>query len=347
MTFFFLIFEKENWKGSKMKKEIDFIDLFCGVGGIRLGMEKAGFTCVFSCDINPDCQKTYFENFREQPAGDIKKVDEKEIPKHQILCAGFPCQPFSISGKKKGFADTRGTMFFEICRIIKQKKPEVVLLENVKHLEHHDGGRTLETIIHNLQLLGYAVNTKVLNAADFGVPQNRERILIVGNRNGKKFDFSKISLRKKVKLIDFLDDESSHVFEYLPEDAYTLISDPKQQDSGLIFAGYRNKSIRKVGIRPGTEHLSRVHKQPNRIYSVLGVHPTLPSQEVSGRFFVLLTNNKVRKLSLNECWRIMGFPDKFKKISSAGEQYKQLGNSVCVPMIAAVAKQIKKQFFGE
>ena len=133
----------------------------------------------------------------------------------------------------------------------------------------------------------------------------------------------------------------------MPEDAYTLISDPKQQDSGLIFAGYRNKSIRKVGIRPGTEHLSRVHKQPNRIYSVLGVHPTLPSQEVSGRFFVLLTNNKVRKLSLNECWRIMGFPDKFKKISSAGEQYKQLGNSVCVPMIAAVAKQIKKQFFGE
>ena len=131
-------------------------------------------------------------------------------------------------------------------------------------------------------------------------------------------------------------------------EAYTLIENPKQQPgSGLIFAGYRNKSIRKVGVRPGTEHLSRVHKQPNRIYSAFGIHPTLPSQETSGRYFILTEDGRVRKLTLDECWRIMGFPETYKKISAVGEQYKQLGNSVCVPMIAAVAHEIKNQFFGD
>lgn len=324
---------------------IEFIDLFCGVGGIRLGMENAGFKCIFSCDINDECQKTYFENFGELPKGDIKLIDEKSIPSHQILCAGFPCQPFSISGRQKGFADTRGTMFFEICRIIKEKNPPVVMLENVKHLVHHDHGNTLKTIIQNLEDLGYTVSSKVLNALDFGVPQNRERIIIIGSKNGIKFDFTKVKTQKRKKLIDFLDKDGK--FEFLREDSYTLLENPKQQKSGLIFAGYRNKSIRKIGIREGTEYLSRVHKQPNRIYSVLGSHPTLPSQEPSGRFFILLENGKVRKLTLNECWRIMGFPENYKKISSTAEQYKQLGNSVCVPMIAAVAEQIKIQFFGE
>lgn len=323
----------------------EFIDLFCGVGGIRLGMKNAGFKCIFSCDINDNCKKTYFENFEELPEGDIKLINEKLIPNHHVLCAGFPCQPFSISGKQKGFADTRGTMFFEICRIIKEKKPSVVMLENVKHLLYHDNGNTLKTILQNLEDLGYTVNSKILNAVDFGVPQNRERILIIGSKNGIKFDFSKVKKQEKKRLIDFLDKDGD--FEFLKEGSYTLIDNPKQQLSGLIFAGYRNKSIRKVGVRDDTEHLSRVHKQPNRIYSVLGIHPTLPSQEPSGRFFILLENGKVRKLTLNECWRIMGFPESYKKISSAAEQYKQLGNSVCVPMITAVAKQIYEQFFGE
>lgn len=326
--------------------EIAFIDLFCGIGGIRLGMESAGFHCVFSCDINEDCQKNYFENFGEMPDGDIKTVDERSLPGHQVLCAGFPCQPFSISGRQKGFADTRGTLFFEICRIIQEKNPPVIMLENVKHLVHHDHGNTLATILSNLEKLGYTVTSKVLNATDFGVPQNRERILIIGSRDGKVFDFSKIPTKPKTKLEDFLDVADDDSFEFLGEHSYTLIKNPKEQPSGLIFAGYRNKSIRKVGVREGTEHLSRVHKQPNRIYSVLGVHPTLPSQEPSGRYFILLKDNRVRKLTLSECWRIMGFPETYKKISSAAEQYKQLGNSVCVPMIAAVAEQIKAQFFG-
>ena len=324
--------------------KIKFIDLFCGVGGIRLGMETQGFECVFSCDINSECQKTYNTNFNELPAGDINSVDEKIVPQHDILCAGFPCQPFSISGKQKGFNDTRGTLFFEICRILNEKKPSVVFLENVKHLIHHDGGRTLQTIIDKLTNLGYFVSWKILNGADFGLPQNRERIIIIGSLN-KEFDFEKIETKPRCRLIDCLDEQGD--FEYLAPEEYTLIDNPKQQASGLIFAGYRNKSIRKVGVRPGTEHLSRVHKQPNRIYSVYGIHPTLPSQESSGRYFILTADNRVRKLTLNECWRIMGFPDTFIKVSSTVEQYKQLGNSVCVSMIQAVAKEISNQFFGD
>ena len=214
----------------------------------------------------------------------------------------------------------------------------------MKHLVHHNGGKTLQTILDKLEDLGYSVSWKVLNGADFGVPQNRERIIIIGSLHGK-FDFSKLKTVPRGRLLDFLDSQGD--FEYLAPEDYTLIDNPKQQPgSGLMFAGYRNKSIRKVGVRPGTEHLSRVHKQPNRIYSVLGIHPTLPSQESSGRFFVLTTDNRVRKLTLNECWRIMGFPETYIKVSSVGEQYKQLGNSVCVPMIKAVATEINNQFFG-
>ena len=329
-----------------MDRPIRFADLFCGIGGIRLGMESQEFRCVFSDDINAECQRTYEENFGERPYGDIALIDEKTIPDHEILCAGFPCQPFSISGKQKGFDDTRGTLFFEICRILNEKKPPAVFLENVKHLVHHDHGKTLNTIITKLEDLGYSVSWKVLNGADFGVAQNRERIIIIGHLNGEKFDFDKVKTVKRKMLNEFLDAEGD--FEFLDPTEYTRLDNPKQQPgSGLIFAGYRNKAIRKAGVRPGTEHLSRVHKQPNRIYSVKGIHPTLPSQESSGRFFVLTEDNRVRKLTINECWRIMGFPEDYKKVSAIGEQYKQLGNSVCVPMIKAVAEEIKNQFFGE
>lgn len=327
-----------------MGTTIRFVDLFCGVGGIRLGMEEQGFKCVFSCDLNSECQRTYFENFREMPEGDITLIDERVIPEHDILCAGFPCQPFSISGKQKGFNDTRGTLFFEICRIVANHNPTVVFLENVKHLIHHDYGNTLNVILTELERLGYQVSWKILNASDFGVPQNRERIIIIGHRE-KKFNFDKIKKEPRKRLIDFLDPTGN--FEYLVPDEYTLLETTKEQPkSGLIFAGYRNKSTRKVGIRQGTEHLSRTHKQQNRIYSYLGVHPTLLSQESLGRYFVLTQENRVRKLTLNECWRLMGFPEDFKKVSPRGEQYKQLGNSVCVPMIATVAREIKNQFWN-
>ncbi|MCL2633841.1 MAG: DNA (cytosine-5-)-methyltransferase [Oscillospiraceae bacterium] len=326
-------------------KSIKFIDLFCGIGGIRLGIEKAGFECVFSCDINAECRKTYFNNFNEMPQDDIKKISESDIPDFDILCAGFPCQPFSISGKQKGFDDDRGTLFFEICRFIKAKQPQVVLLENVKHLVHHDKGRTLSIMLEKLSVLGYNVEWKLLNALDFGVPQNRERIVIIASKS-HRFDFNRIKIAERKTLIDFLDSKGE--FEFLTECEYTLIENPKiQKQSGLCFAGYRNKTIRKAGVRPGTEHLSRVHKQPNRIYSVMGTHPTLPSQESSGRFWILTTDNRVRKLTIDECYRIMGFPENFIRVATLSEQYKQIGNSVCVPMITAVAEAIETQFFSK
>jgi DNA (cytosine-5)-methyltransferase 1 len=266
------------------------------------------------------------------------------MPDFDILCAGFPCQPFSISGKQKGFADDRGTLFFDICRFIQSKMPKVVFLENVKHLIHHDNGRTLETILAKLHALGYTTEWRLLNALDFNVPQNRERIIIIASRD-KPFDFKVIKTENRKMLVDFLDEQGN--FEFLNPDEYTLIENPiKQKKSGLFFVGHRNKSIRKAGVRPGTEHLSRVHKQPNRIYSVMGTHPTLPSQETSGRYWILLPDNRVRKLTIDECFRIMGFPNGFIRPSSIGEQYKQIGNSVCVPMIAAVANSIKEQYFS-
>ncbi|MBP5327596.1 MAG: DNA cytosine methyltransferase [Bacteroidales bacterium] len=323
-----------------------FIDLFAGVGGIRLGMQEAGGKCIYSSEWNSQAQKTYLTNYGEMPFGDITKESTKNyIPDHfDVLCAGFPCQPFSISGKQKGFEDTRGTLFFDICSIVSSKRPRVIFLENVKHLVHHDEGNTLKTILTKLKELGYNVTWRVLNGSDYGVPQNRERIIIVGCLDGI-FDFDKVKKKPRPHLVDFLDKDGD--FEYLAPDEYTLLDNPKEQpESGLIFAGYRNKSIRKAGVRPGTEHLSRVHKQPNRIYSVYGIHPTLPSQESSGRFFVLTEDNRVRKLTVNECWRIMGFPESYKKVSPVGDQYKQLGNSVCIPMIEAVADEIKNQFFS-
>lgn len=327
-----------------MKKNITFIDLFAGIGGIRQGFEMNGFKCVFSSEIDDECKKTYEANYGEIPHGDISKIEAKDIPDHDILCAGFPCQPFSISGKQKGFADTRGTLFFEICRIVQEKKPRIIFLENVKHLKNHDHGNTLKVIISELERLGYKVKWKILNASNFGVAQNRERIIIVAALD-EFFSFENVKTKKRIKLNDILDSDGD--FEYLSPSEYTIIDKPKMQASGLIFAGYRNKAIRKAGVRPGTENLSRVHKQPNRIYSVKGVHPTLPSQEVSGRYYIYTEDNKVRKLTLNECYKLMGYPDDFKKVSSIAEQYKQIGNSVCIPMISELAKAIKKQYFSE
>lgn len=323
--------------------ELNFIDLFCGVGGFRLGLESVGGKCVFSSDIDENCRKIYFENFGDYPEGDITKINEKDIPDHDILCAGFPCQPFSISGRQKGFEDTRGTLFFEIMRIIREKKPSVVFLENVKHLYYHDSGNTLKVILQCLEDEGYSVSYKVCNATDYGLPQNRERIIIIGSQNGKKFDFESVKKRKAKPLKDFL--EANGEFEYLDPDEYVLLENTTQQQSGLIFAGYRKKNIRQKGVLKGNLHHSRTHRQPNRIYSVEGYHPTLTSQETSGRFFVLFQDGTVRKMTLKECWRIMGFPEDFKNSCSKTVQYKQLGNSVCVPMITFIGDEIKKQLF--
>lgn len=322
---------------------VTFIDLFAGIGGMRLGMEENGFECVFSSEWDEHAQEMYKLNFGSTPEGDITKINENDVPNHDILLAGFPCQPFSISGKKEGFADTRGTLFFDVLRIANAKKPEVILLENVKHLVHHDGGRTLEVILNSLKEIGYKVSWKVLNAKDFGVAQNRERIIIIATKK-TYFDFDLLKKHTPVYLKDVLDKEGE--FEYLKPEEYTLLK-PEQlkiQKSGLIFAGYRNKKMRENGVRPGTEHLSRVHKQPNRIYSIEGTHPTLPSQETTGRFFIY-NGKKVRKLTLRECYRLMGFPETFKLHGTTAMCYLRVGNSVCVNMFMELGRAIKESIF--
>lgn len=324
-----------------------FVDLFAGIGGFRIGFENAGCKCVFSSEIDEHACRMYKLNFGENPFCDIRKLDPNTIPDFDILCAGFPCQAFSICGKQKGFKDeTRGTLFFDICRVLDVKRPKVFVLENVFNLEKHDSGRTLNVMMSSLSELGYTVNFEILNARNFGVPQNRERIILVGNSKGKTFDFSKLQTNTVVSMKPFLDSDGD--FEILSKKSYTLLPDDliKRQKSGLIFCGYRNKNLRINGVRPGTEHLSRAHRQPNRIYDSEGIHPTLTSQETGGRYFIK-DGDVVRKLTVNECFKFMGFPDSFKKIGGFSQLYARIGNSVCVPMISAIAVEVLEQMFNE
>ncbi|MBO0465936.1 DNA (cytosine-5-)-methyltransferase [Enterococcus plantarum] len=327
---------------------LKFIDLFAGIGGFRIGMERAGYECVFSSEIDLHACEMYEENFGDNPYCDITKYDVSKIPDFDVLCAGFPCQSFSISGKQKGFYDDiRGTLFFDICRVLEAKKPRAFILENVKNLSTHDKGRTLSVMLDALSKLGYTVNFKILNAKDFGVPQNRERVIIVGNREGKFFDFERLVKSPVESMEKFLD--KTGLFEILEPDEYTLLNKEyikRQPQSGLEFIGYRNKKMRTVGVREGTEHLSRVHKQPNRIYSSKGVHPTLPSQETAGRFYIYV-DGIVRKLTIKECYRFMGFPENFIKVGKKGQLYSRIGNSICVNVVYAVAKELEYILEGE
>ena len=328
-------------------EQYTFIDLFAGIGGFRLALENIGAKCVFSAEIDPHAVEMYKANFNDNSYCDITKLDPKDLPNFDILCAGFPCQAFSICGKQKGFKDAvRGTLFFDIYRVLEYKNPKAFILENVSNLEKHDKGNTLFIMLKSLNELGYAVSYKVLNAKDFGVPQNRERIIIVGSKNGNVFDFSKVKTHPVESMYNFLEKEGD--FEFLDFNEYTLLEKNKlkKQPSGLIFCGYRNKKLRTIGVRENTEHLSRVHKQPNRIYSSLGIHPTIASQEQSGRYFILV-DNKVRKLSLNECFIFMGFPKDFIKIGTKSKIYERIGNSVCIPMIENVAKEVINQFWSD
>lgn len=326
-----------------------YIDLFAGIGGFRIALDSVGGSCVYTSEIDQNCRESYVRNFGGSVNGDIKIENENDIPDHDVLAAGFPCQAFSIAGNKRGFDDARGTLFFEILRITKNKLPKVILMENVKNLVHHDEGKTLRVISRSLEDLGYKFSWKVLNTVDFGLAQNRERTIMVAAM-GEEFDFNPVvaTKRKKKTIRDIMEEEPEEKFEFLDPKEYTIIDEKMwtEQKSGLIFVGYRNKSIRKTGVRPNTEHLSRVHKQPNRIYHVDGTHPTIPSQETSGRFWIY-DGNRVRKLTVRECFSLQGFPKNYKITPTTGTAYRQIGNSVGVPLIKAVAKQIKKQYFED
>ena len=225
VKFFLVLFFRKSKKGNKtlkthllnrMNNETKFIDLFAGIGGLRIPFEELGAKCVFSCEIDNNCQKTYQANFGETPFGDIRLLDISKLPKFDLLLAGFPCQPFSIAGHKKGLSDERGNLFFEIVEILKYHQPKVFLLENVKGLTHKNNQETLEIMLDKLENCGYQVSYQVLNAKDFGLPQNRERIYIVGNKIDKKFTFPTPS-EKETKLGDVLEKEVNSKYTITPK----------------------------------------------------------------------------------------------------------------------------------
>ena len=300
-----------------------FIDLFAGIGGIRLAFEKAGGTCVFTSEWDSFAQVTYESNFGDKPHGDITKIDVKEIPKHDILLGGFPCQPFSNAGLKKGFEDTRGTLFFDVARIVDFRKPSMILLENVKGFLRHDKGRTLRVVEETLDELGYNVFYKVLNAKDFGVPQNRERIYIVGINRGKLgnigFSFP-APKNKKTKVGDILEDSV----------------DPKYTLSNKLWQGHKRrlKEHREKGNGFG--------------YSLFDAESPYTST-ISARYYkdgseILIeqVGNNPRKLTPREAARLQGFPENFTIPVSDTQAYKQFGNSVAVPVVTAIASEMFK-----
>lgn len=327
-----LIDRQDNYNAhSKMKSnELRIIDLFAGIGGIKIGFERAGFKCVFSNDFDENCKKTYDFNFAEKHGslilGDIAKIDSNLIPDFDILTGGFPCQPFSIAGYRKGFSDSgRGNLFFEIIRILKDKKPKAFLLENVKNLKAHDGGKTLKIIYEKLEKLGYYVADKVMNTMEYGnMPQNRERIYIVGFRDKSNFDkFSfpdKIPLKKTIK--DCLEKNVNEGYYY---------------NGKSLFAKLKDEVIRKNTVYQWRRQYVRENKN--------NVCPTLTANMGMGGHNVpiIIDDKGIRKLTPRECANFQGFPKDFKLPNIADSSlYKQLGNAVSVPVIERIAERIKK-----
>ncbi len=304
-------------------KDIKFIDLFAGIGGIRMGLEMAskewGYNhkCVFSSEFDKDACITYQANFGEYPSGDITKIEAKDIPDFDVLLAGFPCQAFSIIGKKEGFLnETCGTLFFDIERILKEKKPKAFLLENVRNLTAHDNGNTFKIIISHLEALGYNVYAKVLNALDYGVPQKRERIFIVGFLDNVLFKFpSPISNSKKKTLADILEedvDSKYYVKESIRDSRLMRLKDPsfpKPYISHENMAGSITPHSYSSCLRAGA----------------------------SANYILI---NDERRPTEREMLRIQGFPDSYKYVLPYSKVKKQCGNSVAVPVVKAVVSEM-------
>ena len=329
-----IIFHKLPFQEAK-KPKFTFIDLFAGIGGIRLAYQNLGGKCVFTSEWDKYSKQTYQANFGELPHGDITQIDEKDIPDHDILLGGFPCQPFSIAGVSKknamgrlhGFEDeTQGTLFFDVARIIAHKKPKAFMLENVKNLVSHDKGNTFKIIIKTLKELGYSVHFKVLDGKHF-VPQHRERIIIVGFRNeifqGKEgFEFPNMP-EANFKIIDILEDEiqakytlSDKLWNYLQEYAIKH----KAKGNGFGF---------------GMTNLNGISRTMSARYYKDGAEILIPQE-----------GKNPRRLTPRECARLQGFPDSFIIPVSDNQAYKQFGNSVVVPLMQAVGKNIVQQLLA-
>ena len=301
-----------------MNKKFRFIDLFAGIGGIRIPFEELGGECVFSSEWDKFSQITYEANFGEVPHGDITQIDAGDIPSHDLLVGGFPCQAFSQAGLKKGFQDTRGTLFFDIARILKHHKPKAFLLENVKHLRGHDGGKTFTTIVSVLRELGYqTVEYKILNAKDFGVPQNRERIFIFGHLDFIFFQFPE-PLKIKTNVGQILDKD-------VP-DSYTI------SDKMWSSAIRRKENNKKRGYGFGFS----LFNEDSEYTSTISARYYKDGSEI----WIDQDNKNPRMITPNEARKLQGFPDGFQIPVSNLQAYKQFGNSVSVPVIRAIAKKV-------
>jgi DNA (cytosine-5)-methyltransferase 1 len=324
-----------------------FIDLFAGIGGFHFALDSLGFECVFASEIDEKARITYEANFKDispklfEGIGlplfnkDITKIDPKDIPDHDILCGGFPCQPFSIAGHRKGFEDVgRGDLIFNIVDIIRVKQPRVVFLENVKNLYSQDQGQTYRYIKELIQKQGYFVKEKVLNASNFGLPTARERLYILAFKN--KLDFDQFEFpegsKKPVKLLDFLENENTQTQKYeIIRDDITLKNIEIKPD---IFGNFPQKTIQIGKINKGG--------QGERIYSPFGHAITLSAHGggAAAKTGAYSINGKIRKLTPRECARIMGFGENFKILVSDSEAYKQFGNSVATAVIKAITQNI-------
>jgi DNA (cytosine-5)-methyltransferase 1 len=319
-----------------------FIDLFAGIGGFRLAMQNLGGKCVFTSEWDKEAQKTYRANFGEIPFGDITKKETKEfIPNNfDILCAGFPCQAFSIAGKRGGFEDTRGTLFFDVAEIIRRTRPRAIFLENVKGLRNHDKGKTLKTILNVLREdLGYYVpEPQIINAKNFGVPQNRERIFIVGFRNDlgiKKFEYPK-PLVSTPSFQDIKEEEEVSVKYYL-SDRYlnTLIEHRNRHASkgnGFGYAIIPDDGISNAVVCGG------MGRERNLVYDHR-ITNFVPVTHIKGE----VNRKGIRKMTPREWARLQGYPDTYVIPVADASAYKQFGNSVAVPAIQATANEIIKK----
>ena len=318
-------------------RNYNFIDLFAGIGGFHLALNSMGAECVFASEWDKYAVETYEQNFHLKPFGDITKISEKDIPTHDILCGGFPCQAFSISGKQKGFEDTRGTLFFDIARITDFHKPKVLFLENVKNLAKHNEGKTLKTITNSLQELGYSVFTKILNSSNFGLPQNRERIYIVAFHNSLNSNSFKFPVPPNTPIC--LD----QLLENEPKNAKII-----ERNDIEIYKNYTvsNSLLSEMEVLNKPIQIGKVNKggQGERIYHTLGHAITLSAYGggVGSKTGLYLVNGKIRKLSPRECARVQGFPDNFVLNSSNTQAYKQFGNSVSVNVLQYILIEIGK-----
>ena len=347
----------------KTKKEITsdlkFIDLFAGIGGFRLAGEKYGMNCVFSSEIDKFATEVYKNNFGELPFGDITTINEKDIPDFDILFAGFPCQPFSYAGQLQGFDDEiRGTLFFDIIRILKEKRPKMFLLENVKGLKSHDKGKTLETILEHLDQLGYSIHWKILNSLDFGVPQSRERWYCVGFDKEVDFEFPE-KFPVKAKLLDIIDWKEN-------ENEMLFLSKFEQERIDYHFSVCPLESEVQIRVQhDNSKYAPDTKKGKYGVYSYLKPDKSLrfhvgdfAKTQIQEAYYCNLNSYSPsiiaarapklwdlrRHLSDRECARLQGFPEDFKLCYSSVQAKKQLGNSVTVNVISEIVGRMLESY---